>query len=191
MPEFGLGSHSYNNVYGTTRNAWDRTLAGGGSSGGAAVALAQRLLPVADGSDMMGSIRNPPGWNNVVGLHPSVGVVPAWPSDDVFFQQLINEGPTGRTVADVALLLSVQAGPDDRVPLSVPLNPCEFAAALDGDVTPARIGFLGDLGGHLAMESGVLALCRRAMSHFATIGCAVEDGRALAHFMTTRLLGSR
>lgn len=124
---------------------------------------------------MMGSIRNPPGWNNVVGLRPSIGVVPAWPSDDVFFQQLINDGPMARTVADVALLLSVQAGPDSRVPLSVALNPCEFAAALDGDVAPARIGFLGDLGGHLAMESGVLALCHEAMGHFATMGCVVED----------------
>lgn len=175
VPEFGLGSQSYNRVYGTTRNAWDPKLAAGGSSGGAAVALAHHLLPVADGSDMMGSLRNPAGWNNVVGFRPSFGLVPMWPSDDVFYQQLAYEGPMGRTVADAALLLSVQAGSDDRIPLSVSLPGVNFAAPLDRDFAHARIGFLGDLDGHLAMEDGVLDVCRAALGHFDALDCKVDD----------------
>jgi amidase len=102
MSEFGLGSHSYNELFGTTRNAWDRTVTAGGSSGGAAVALAQRLLPVADGSDFMGSLRNPAGWNHVFGMRPSQGRVPSWPRPDLFVSQLGTDGPMARTVRDLA-----------------------------------------------------------------------------------------
>ena len=94
-PEFGLGSHTYNNVFGTTVNAYDETRTAGGSSGGAAVSLALRMVPVADGSDMGGSLRNPAAWNNVVGFRPSRGRVPAVPAEDVFYQQLATEGPDG------------------------------------------------------------------------------------------------
>jgi amidase len=174
-PEFGLGSHTYNPIFGTTRNAFDPTRSAGGSSGGAAVALALHLLPVADGSDMMGSLRNPAGWNNVVGLRPSFGRVPSGPGPEVFVQQLGTEGPMGRTVADLALLLSVQAGHDPRQPLSLDDDPAVFAQPLARDVKGLRIGWLGDLGGYLPMEPGVLDTCRAALAHFTAAGCIVED----------------
>ena len=101
-PEFGLGSHTFNEVFGVTRNAFDRTKSAGGSSGGAAVALATHMLPVADGSDFMGSLRNPAAWNNVFGFRPSQGRVPRWPAADVWVALLSTEGPMGRTVRDVA-----------------------------------------------------------------------------------------
>jgi amidase len=104
-PEFGLGSHTYNSLFGITRNAFDPTRSAGGSSGGAAVALALRMLPIADGSDMMGSLRNPAAFNNVFGLRPSFGRVPAAAPADQFVNQLSTEGPMGRSVRDVALLL--------------------------------------------------------------------------------------
>src|SRR6266581_1166234 len=104
-PEFGLGSHTFNEVFGTTLNAFDTSRSAGGSSGGAAVALATRMLPVADGSDFMGSLRNPAGWNNVFGFRPSQGRVPGWPADDVFVAQLSTSGPMARTVLDLARLL--------------------------------------------------------------------------------------
>ena len=174
VPEFGIGSQSYNPVFGTTRNAWNRDLTSGGSSGGAAVAVAQRLLPVADGSDFMGSLRNPAGWNNVVGFRPSFGLVPMWPADDVFYQQYATEGPIGRTVADAALLLSVQAGSDPRMPLSLDGDPARFAGPLARDFKGTRIGFLADLDGYLPMEAGVLDLCTSALRHFRSIGCTID-----------------
>lgn len=176
-PEFGLGSHTYNAVYGTTRNAFDPSRSAGGSSGGAAVALALRMLPLADGSDMMGSLRNPAGWNNVFGLRPSLGRVPYGPAPEAFFSQLGTEGPMARSVADLALLLSVQAGRDARAPLSLEDDPAVFAAPLAHDCRGLRIGWLGDHGGYLPTESGVLELCERALSHFAAIGCTVEPAR--------------
>jgi amidase len=100
-PEFGLGSHTFNEVFGVTRNAFDRSRSAGGSSGGAAVALATHMLPVADGSDFMGSLRNPAGWNDVYGFRPSQGRVPRWPAADVWVALLSTEGPMGRTVKDV------------------------------------------------------------------------------------------
>jgi amidase len=119
VPEFGLGSHTFNEVFGITRNAYDTSKSAGGSSGGAAVALATRMLAVADGSDFMGSLRNPAAWNNVFGLRPSQGRVPMWPAQDVWVTQLGTEGPMGRTVLDIASLLDVQAGYDARAPLSL------------------------------------------------------------------------
>jgi amidase len=173
-PEFGLGSHSYNTVFGTTRNAWDKTRSGGGSSGGAAVALALEMLPVADGSDMMGSLRNPAGWNNVVGFRPSFGRVPGGPSPELFLQQLATNGPMGRSVADVAMLLSTLAGYDAREPLTLREDPSVYAARLDRDHDGVRIGWLGDFGGYLAMEPGILATCEAALAHFRSLGCTVE-----------------
>ncbi|NML17827.1 amidase [Azohydromonas caseinilytica] len=173
-PEFGLGSNTYNRVFGITRNAFDPGRSAGGSSGGAAVALALRLLPVADGSDMMGSLRNPAAWNNVVGFRPSLGRVPSVPARDVFYQQLATEGPMARSVADAALLLSVQAGFDPRSPLSLDEDPACFAAPLRREFKGARIGWLGDYGGYLATEPGLLALCTQALHHFESLGCTVE-----------------
>ena len=117
-PEFGAGSHTVNPVFGATRNPWDPSRSAGGSSGGAAAALAARMICLADGSDLGGSLRNPASFCNVVGLRPSPGRVPSWPVDDVA-DVLGVAGPMARTVADVALLLSVLAGPDPRVPLAL------------------------------------------------------------------------
>ncbi len=175
-PEFGFGSHTFNEVFGATRNAFDPSKSAGGSSGGAAVALATRMLSVADGSDSMGSLRNPAGWNNVFGFRPSQGRVPTWPAADAWVTHFGTDGPMARTVTDLALLLDVQAGYDARAPLSLATEP-SFAARLDTDPStarPLRIGWLGDLGGHLAMEPGVLATCERALQRLAGTGMGVE-----------------
>jgi amidase len=173
-PEFGLGSHTFNEVFGLTRNAFDATRSAGGSSGGAAVALALRLLPVADGSDFMGSLRNPAGWNNVFGLRPSQGRVPMWPATDVWVSQLGTEGPMGRTAQDVAQLLAVQAGFDARVPLSL-ADGADFTQPLDGlDCAKLKIGWLADLDGYLPMESGILGVCEQGLRRLESLGCAVQ-----------------
>ena len=176
MPEFGLGSHTFNELFGATRNAWDEAVSAGGSSGGAAVALAQRLLPVADGSDFMGSLRNPAAWNHVFGLRPSQGRVPLWPRLDQWVDQLGTEGPMARTVADLARLLAIQSGPDPRVPLSI-TTPLDPFVAVQG--TPAlrglRVAWLGDLQGHLAIEDGLLPVCERALGTLAAEGAVVES----------------
>ena len=174
VPEFGLGSQTYNSVFGTTGNAYDPRLVAGGSSGGAAVALALRMLPVADGSDMMGSLRNPAAFNNVFGLRPSQGRVPHGPAPELFVQQLATEGPMGRSVADVARLLSVQAGYDPRVPLSLKEDPAVLGEPLQRDFKGARLGWLGDYNGYLPMEDGVMRLCETALKDFAALGCEVE-----------------
>jgi amidase len=178
-PEFGLGSHTFNEVFGATGNAYDPTRSAGGSSGGAAVALATRMLPVADGSDSMGSLRNPAAWNNVFGFRPSQGRVPAAPAQDVWVTHFGTEGPMARTVHDLALLLDVQAGYDPRAPLSLAIEP-SFAARLAGagdgfgaGVRP-RIGWLGDLDGHLAIEAGILDVCAGGLARLTSLGCAVE-----------------
>ena len=173
MPEFGLGSHTFNELFGATRNAWDPRVSAGGSSGGAAVALAQRLLPVADGSDFMGSLRNPAAWNHVFGLRPSQGRVPHWPVADAWVSQLGTEGPMARNVLDLARLLSIQAGHDPRAPLSLAEGPREFGAD-PAELRGLRIGWLADLGGHLALEDGIAEVCEQALARFAAEGAAVE-----------------
>lgn len=174
VPEFGLGSQTYNPLFGTTRNAYDPARIAGGSSGGAAVALALRMLPVADGSDMMGSLRNPAAYNNVYGFRPSQGRVPHGPQAELFVQQLATEGPMGRSVADLARLLATQAGYDPRCPLSLRDDPRRFADDLGRDFRGARLGWLGDYAGYLPMEEGVLELCEAALGDFAELGCDVE-----------------
>jgi amidase len=176
-PEFGLGSHTYNTVYGLTRNPYDPSRSAGGSSGGAAVALALHMLPVADGSDMGGSLRNPAGWNNVFGFRPSFGRVPKWPEFDSFFQQLGVEGPMARSVADLAQLLAIQAGRDDRAPLSISEDPKVFAGPLDIDPKGIRIGWLGDFDGYLAYEEGIVETCHEALALLGDLGCTVEPVR--------------
>lgn len=177
VPEFGLGSHSYNPVFGRTGNAWDPARSAGGSSGGAAVSLALRLQPVADGSDMMGSLRNPAAFNNVFGLRPSQGRVPQAPPADQYIQQLSTDGPMGRSVRDVARLLAVQAGRDDRAPLSIADDGralAEPGIADQAELRGCRIGWLGDLGGHLPIEPGILDACEAGLRRFADLGCVVE-----------------
>lgn len=182
-PEFGLGSHTFNPVFGATRNAWDPQRSAGGSSGGAAVALALRMLAVADGSDMGGSLRNPAAWNHVFGLRPSQGRVPKLPSADPFFLQLGTEGPMGRDVADIARLLATQSGYHPQAPLSLGEDARDLAMPLPaGDLACAalrgkKIGWLADLGGHLGMEDGVLDVCGQALAHFSAMGAVVEPAQ--------------
>ncbi|TJU87648.1 MAG: amidase, partial [Mesorhizobium sp.] len=166
VPEFGLGSNTYNPVFGPTLNAFDPALTAGGSSGGAAVALALDMVPVADGSDFGGSLRNPAAWNNVYGFRPSQGLVPGGPDLEVFHAQMGVDGPMGRNVADMALLLDVQAGYHPHAPLSYEKQ----GSFLEGLGTPAkggRVAWFGDLGGHLPVEPGVLDLCEAALGRFA------------------------
>jgi amidase len=175
-PEFGLGSHTYNPVYGATRNPYDLSRSAGGSSGGAAVALALRMLPVADGSDYGGSLRNPAGWNNVFGFRTSYGRVPA-DGRDAWLPSMGVLGPMARTVADLAMLLSVQAGPDPRVPLAMDQNPKIFQQRLDKDFKGKRIAWGGDLKGYTPYEPGVLEVCKTALKTFTAMGCIVEDAQ--------------
>ncbi|WP_419897057.1 amidase [Roseomonas sp. USHLN139] len=177
VPEFGYGSNSYNPVFGLTRNAYVPSRVGGGSSGGAGVALATRMLPVADGSDMGGSLRNPAAFNNVFGFRPSQGRVPA-DNPDPFYGQMSTDGPMGRTIADVAMLLSVQAGYDMRAPLSLAAPGFRFEDRLaEGASGGFRAGWLGALGGHLPFEPGVLELCTQALGVFRDAGGAVDAAK--------------
>jgi amidase len=178
MPEFGLGSHTFNTLFGATRNPWDPSRSSGGSSGGAAVALATGMLPIADGSDFMGSLRNPAGWNHVFGMRPTQGRVPSGPGPDVWADQLATEGPMATTVDDLGRLLHTQAGHDPRLPLSLQSRftwelPADRLAAVKG----LRIGWLGDLGGYLATDDGVLDACGEALDAFASAGAVVEDAQ--------------
>lgn len=163
-PELGFGSQTYNPVYGVTRNPYDLSRTIGGSSGGAAAALAARLLPLADGSDYMGSLRNPAAFGNVLGFRPTAGTVT--PHGPV--AQLGEIGPMGRTVADVALLLAVLADPDRR-----PTGPLDLD--VDIDLRGTRVAWVGDLGGRLAFEPGVLELGRAAAAALADLGGDVEE----------------
>ena len=171
-PEFGAGSHTYNPVFGATGNAYAPDRCAGGSSGGAAVALALRLLPLADGSDMMGSLRNPAAFNNVFGFRPSWGGVPLGPTPELFLQQLATEGPMGRNVPDILALLKTQAGPDLRAPLASGLTGLD--QALERDFSTCRVAWLGDWNGYLPMEEGVLGQCELALQDFSALGCQVE-----------------
>jgi len=173
-PEFGLGSNTYNDVFGRTLNAYDQTKTAGGSSGGAGVALALRMLPVADGTDHGGSLRNPAVFNNVFGFRTSYGRVPAQ-GLDAFYAYMGVPGPMARTVPDLAMLLAVQAGHDPRMPLSNRQDPAQFAGGLKRDLKGVRIAWSGDFGGKMPFEPGVLDLCRGALKTFETLGCIVEE----------------
>ena len=159
-PELGAGSHTFNPVYGVTRNPWDPGRSAGGSSGGAAVALACRMVATADGSDMGGSLRNPAAWNNVVGFRPSAGVVPDVVQPNGWLP-LSTRGPMGRTVEDVALLLRVLAAPDGRDPLHRPLT---IPDELGPPGRPLRVAWSDDLGVPVERtQRDVLATARRTM----------------------------
>ncbi|MEM6439220.1 MAG: amidase, partial [Pseudomonadota bacterium] len=181
-PEFGLGSHTFNEVFGATLNPWDMGRTAGGSSGGGSVAAAMRMLPVADGSDMMGSLRNPAGWANIMGMRPSWGRIPNSDAPDVYTSQLAVMGPMGRSAADLALLLDALAGFDPAAPLSLEDAP-SFFDALEAEPDPAshakglRIGWLGDLDGRCAMDPGILETCEAALKAFEGLGAAVEPAR--------------
>jgi len=171
-PEFGLGSHTFNPVHGATGNAYDARVSAGGSSGGAAVALACRMVAVADGSDMMGSLRNPAGWNNVYGMRPSWGLVPDAAEGETFLHPLATNGPMARNPRDLAALLEVQSGPNPQRPFTLPK--ADLQSHIDRDVSGLRIGWLGDWSGAYPMEAGVLETCEAALRSFDDLGVKVE-----------------
>jgi len=174
-PEFGAGSQTFNEVFGTTRNPYDPTKTCGGSSGGAAVALATGMLPIADGSDLGGSLRNPASFCNVVGLRPSPGRVPRWPSPAPWFPFNVH-GPMARTVGDTALLLDAITGADPRAPLSLGVPATRFTGALDRDFDRTRVAWSRDLGG-LPVDTTVTSVLNRQRSTIESLGCATEDAQ--------------
>jgi len=173
LPEWAAGSNCVNPVFGATGNPYALRLTSGGSSGGAAAALASGMVALADGTDMGGSLRNPASFCNVVGLRPSPGRVPVWPSP-LAWHPLTVHGPMGRTVADVALMLSAIAGPDARSPISLSEPGTAFGGTLERDFTGARIAWSRDLGG-LPVEPAVTGVLDAHREVFAHLGCAVED----------------
>ena len=172
-PEFGAGSQTFNPVFGATRNPWDLSKTCGGSSGGAAVALACGMIPIADGSDMGGSLRNPASFCSVVGLRPSPGRVPRVPATDAW-NPIPVLGPMARTVADVALLLSAIAGPDPRAPLSIHEPGSQFAGPLEGDCKGLRIGWCSRFAG-LPFDRRIIDVFEAQRKQFELLGCITED----------------
>jgi amidase len=170
-PEFGLGSHTFNPVFGATRNPFDLGRSAGGSSGGAAVALATGMLAVADGSDMMGSLRNPAAWNNVYGLRPTWALVPPEPEGEMFLHQLSTLGPMARTPRDLAALLTTMSGPDPAQPHG---RPAFAPGRAPGPAAPCRIGWLADWGGAYPMDAGLLAEGEAAVARLAALGHHVD-----------------
>lgn len=172
-PEFGAGSQTFNEVFGPTRNPWNPALTCGGSSGGAAVALAAGMLPLADGSDLGGSLRNPANFCNVVGLRPSLGRVPN-ASQSMAWSGLSVLGPMAREVGDVALLLSVLAGPDPAAPAALDTPGDVFAAPLERDLRGVRVAWSRDVGG-LPVDRRVADALEPGRDVLADLGCEVVD----------------
>ncbi len=172
-PEFGAGSQTFNAVFGATLNPYNTTRTCGGSSGGAAVALASGMLPIADGSDMGGSLRNPASFCNVVGLRPSPGRVPS-AAGGLAWGNLGVAGPMARTVGDAALVLSAIAGPDPRSPIALEAPGRRFAKPLDRDFNGVRVAWSPNLGG-LPIDPAVSAVLAPQPAVLESIGCAVEQ----------------
>jgi len=169
VPEFAAGSHTFNTVFGTTLNPHDPTRSAGGSSGGAACALASGMVPLADGSDMGGSLRNPASFCGVVGLRPSLGRVPTWPTGNQW-ETLSVGGPLARNVGDLALLLSVRAGPDARTPMALGDPGDAFAPPVAGSLAGLRVAYSVDLGGLLEVDDRVAAISEAAVRRMARAG---------------------
>jgi amidase len=173
-PEFGAGANTYNQVFGATRNPWRLSHTCGGSSGGSAVALACGLGPLATGSDLGGSLRIPASFCGVVGFRTSAGLVPMYPSQ-LGWDALAVEGPMARTVKDAALMLEVMAGQDDRSPISFPVNPGEFLAAVEKPETKGlRVAWSPNLKVS-AVDHEVERVFRAAAGRFTELGCRVEQ----------------
>jgi amidase len=192
-PEFGMGSHTYNTVFGTTRNPYDRTKSAGGSSGGAGAALAAGMLPFADGGDLGGSLRNPANFNNIVALRPTVGLVPNAPVQIPFVGVTV-KGPMARSVADVAFVLGVMAGADPRDPMAFVSDPQSFVTSLERSFKGSRIAWCPDLGG-LPLDRRVRTVLDAQRRTFEALGCVVEDacpdfGNVDEIFMTLRTWAS-
>lgn len=173
-PEFGFGSQTYNPVYGATATPYDLSKTSGGSSGGAAAALASGMVIVADGSDMMGSLRNPAAFCNVYGFRPTYGLVPNEPRGDIFMHQLATLGPMARNIEDLAILLDVIAGPDNRHPHSLPVVSQFETAIKSKPKNNQRIGWLADWNGSYPTQAGVLQTCEEALTVFSDAGHRVE-----------------
>jgi amidase len=189
VSEFGMGSHTYNDVYGTTLNPYEPTKSAGGSSGGAAAALAAGLLPLASGSDLGGSLRNPANFNNIVALRPTVGLVPSAPAALPFLGFTV-KGPMARSVADAAFLLSVMAGADPRDPAVYPCDSSIFTKPLERGFKGIRVAWCPDLGG-LPLDRRVRSLLESQRKTFTDLGCVVEEacpdlGGADEIFLTIR-----
>jgi amidase len=172
-PEFGSGSQTFNRVFGATRNPYDLSKTCGGSSGGAAVAVACGMLPFADGSDLAASVRNPANYCNVVGLRPTPGRVPSWPAANAW-DTLSVIGPLARTVEDAAFLLSAMAGPDPRAPASILQSGEIFTKNLKRSFKKVRVAWSRDLGG-LPIDPQVTAVLEAQQKVFKELGCVVED----------------
>lgn len=174
VPEFGAGSQTFNEVFGATLNPYDLTKTCGGSSGGAAVAVATGMIPIADGSDTGGSLRNPANYCNVVGFRPSPGRVPMWPTETAWFPISV-QGPIARTVEDIALMLTALAGPDPRSPIAIAEPGSRFAQSLERDFKNVKIAWSRDMGG-LPVDPRVTAAIESQRPTFEqTLGCTVED----------------
>jgi amidase len=172
-PEFGAGSQTFNRVFGATRNPYDLSKTCGGSSGGAAVSLACGMVPVADGSDTGGSLRNPAAFCNVVGFRPTMGRVPD-PIASMPYSKMSTSGPMGRTVADVLLLLRAIMGPDAASPGSLPETGDAFDRSLDRDLKGVRVAWFRDLGG-IPFDKRIRAVVDRQVKTFESMGCIVEQ----------------
>ena len=174
LPEFGMGSQTYNSVFGATGSAYDPKLTAGGSTGGGACGLGTHMLPVVDGGDMMGSLRNPGAFNNVIGLRPTQGRVMDGRGADLFYQQLGTSGPMGRNSEDTYRLLYTIAGPEPGLPISlrdrIPAPANLRAPNLQG----LRIGWMGNYEGYLPMQPGILELCESSLDMLAEQGAIVE-----------------
>jgi amidase len=172
-PEFGAGSNTFNRVFGATRNPFDPVKTAGGSSGGAAAAVACGMLPFADGSDLAASLRNPGNYCNVVGFRPTPGRVPSYPTANAWDTQPVI-GPIARTVDDAAFLLSAMAGPDRRAPVSISEPGSIFNRPLTRSFKKVRVAWTKDFGG-LPVEPEVTAVLEARRKVFASLGCVVEE----------------
>ena len=172
-PEFGAGSNTFNKVFGATRNPYDLTKTSGGSSGGAAAAVACGMLPFADGSDLAASLRNPGNYCNVVGFRPTPGRVPTYPAANAWDTQPVL-GPIARTVEDAAFLLSAMAGPDRRAPVSVSEPGSLFNRSLKRNFRKVRVAWTRDFGG-LPMDPRVTSVLEKQRKVFESLGCIVEE----------------
>lgn len=173
LPEFAAGSHTFNVVFGATLNPYDRTKSAGGSSGGAAAAVACGMLPFADGGDLAASLRNPGNFCNVVGFRPTPGRVPHWPATNSW-NSLSVLGPIGRTVEDAAFLLGAMAGPDRRAPISIAEPGSQFFRPLARSFRKARVAWSRNLGG-LPMDPRVTVVLEAQRKVFKTLGCIIEE----------------
>jgi amidase len=172
-PEFGAGSQTFNEVFGATRNPWDLTKTCGGSSGGAAVSLAGGMVPIADGTDSGGSLRNPAAFCNVVGIRVAPGRVPTAAQGDAW-STLSVHGPMARTVSDVALLLSAIAGPDSRCPISIDQPGSRFAKELERSFKGVRVAWFRNMSG-IPFDSRILKVVNNQRKVFEQLGCIVEE----------------